>query len=156
RHDAVAGAGAVARPAGKAIASRRPHRQRHGRAAGERRHARRATVDPGRSAGHGARPDTALGHRQRVRRGGGWRGRWWWRRWWGRRRPAAAAREGEVPDPRAPVEARRRRVVLLRVPEGAVVHGVDRQVAVVAPAVARPALAARPREKRRLTLRERV
>jgi hypothetical protein len=81
-----------------------------------------------------------------------WRRRRWWRRW----RPIAG-RELEAPDPRSPVELRRPcRVVLVRVPERAVVDRVDRQVAVVAPAVARAGLAARSGEERRLALGELV
>src|SRR5205814_496224 len=66
---------------------------------------------------------------------------------------ARAARELEVADPSAPVEAAVRGVVLLRVPEGAVVDRVDGYVAVVAPAVERVGgLAAGPVEQVRLAL----
>ena len=67
-----------------------------------------------------------------------------------------AGRELEVPDSRSPVEARGGVVVLLRVPEGAIVHGVDRHVAVVAPAADRVRLAARPVDEVRLALAHRV
>src|SRR5213078_3294369 len=54
-----------------------------------------------------------------------------------RSRRARAIGELEIADARPPVEAARRGVVLLRVPERAVVHGVDAHRAVIAPAVAR-------------------
>src|SRR4029450_3394861 len=62
--------------------------------------------------------------------------------------------ELEVPNPRPPVEAGVRRVVLLRVPVGAVVDRVDRHVAVVAPAAERVQLAAGAHEEGRLSLRQ--
>src|SRR6185312_5304668 len=68
----------------------------------------------------------------------------------------AALGELEAADARAPVELARRRVVLARVPERAVVDRVDRERAVVAPAVAGAGLAAGAVEEMRLTLRELV
>src|SRR4029077_826188 len=71
-------------------------------------------------------------------------------------RPRRAVRELEVPDPGPPVERAVRRVVLVRVPEGAVVGGVDGHIRVVAPAAVRVRLAAGTREQGRLALGERV
>jgi hypothetical protein len=53
-----------------------------------------------------------------------------------------ALRKPEVPDLCPPVKAGRGGVVLVRVVEGAVVHRIDRDIAVIAPAIARAALAA--------------
>ena len=47
----------------------------------------------------------------------------------------------EVADARAPVEAGRRRVVLVCVIERAIVHRIDREIAVIAPAIGRSTLA---------------
>ena len=76
----------------------------------------------------------------------------------GRRRVQREARraalgELEVADARAPVELAVRRVVLVRVPERAVVDRVDGQRAVVAPAVAGTGLAAGAVEEVRFALR---
>ena len=53
----------------------------------------------------------------------------------------------EVADTRAPVEAGRRRVVLVCVIERAIVHRIDRDIAVIAPAIGGGALTAGPVEK---------
>ena len=58
-----------------------------------------------------------------------------------------ALSEGEVADTRSPVEAGRRRVVLVCVIERAIVHWVDRDIAVIAPAIGGCTLAAGPVEK---------
>ena len=71
-------------------------------------------------------------------------------------RPGDAVRELEAPDPGLPVERARARVVLVRVPERAVVAGVDREVRVVAPATERVGLAAGAGEEGGLALRQRV
>ena len=55
--------------------------------------------------------------------------------------------ESEIADARAPVEAGRRRVVLVCVVEGAVVHRIDCDIAVIAPAIGGGALAAGAVEK---------
>ena len=71
-------------------------------------------------------------------------------------RAGDAVRELEAPDPGLPVERARARVVLVRVPERAVVAGVDRDVRIVAPAAERVGLAAGSGEEGGLTLRQRV
>src|SRR5439155_19689566 len=48
---------------------------------------------------------------------------------------ASAGGEPERPDSRVPVEGSGGCLVLVRVPEGAVVHGIDADAAVIAPAV---------------------
>jgi len=53
----------------------------------------------------------------------------------------------EVADTRAPVEAGRRGVVLVCVVERAIVHRIDRDIAVIAPAIGGGTLAAGPVEK---------
>ena len=53
----------------------------------------------------------------------------------------------EVADARAPVEAGRRRVVLVCLIERAIVHRIDCEIAVIAPAIGRSTLAAGPVEK---------
>ena len=53
----------------------------------------------------------------------------------------------EVADTRAPVEAGRRRVVLVCVVERAIVHRVDCEIAVIAPPIGGGTLAAGPVEK---------
>ena len=55
--------------------------------------------------------------------------------------------KSEVADARAPIEAGRRRVVLVRVIEGAIVHRIDGEIAVIAPATRGSALATRAVEK---------
>ena len=55
--------------------------------------------------------------------------------------------EFEVADARAPVEAGRRRVVFVCVIESAIVHRIDCDIAVIAPAIGRSTLAAGPIEK---------
>ena len=55
--------------------------------------------------------------------------------------------ELEVADARAPVEAGRGRVVLVRVIERAIVHGIDCDIAVIAPAIGGGTLATGPIEK---------
>ena len=55
--------------------------------------------------------------------------------------------EPEVTDAGAPVEAGRRRVVLVCVVECAVVHRIDCDIAVIAPPIGRGTLAAGPVEK---------
>src|SRR4029077_20961357 len=62
----------------------------------------------------------------------------------------------EAADARSPVEGAGGRVILLRVPESAVVDRVDGQVAVVAPASARTSLAASARQQSRFALRQRA
>ena len=57
----------------------------------------------------------------------------------------------EIADARAPVEARRRWVVLVCIIEGAIVHRIDCEIAVIAPAIGRSTLAAGPVEKMLLT-----
>lgn len=59
--------------------------------------------------------------------------------------------EPEVADTRAPVEAGRRRVVLVCVVKRAVIHRIDCDIAVIAPAIGSGTLAARPIEKMLLT-----
>ena len=66
------------------------------------------------------------------------------------RRPllrGGALREPEVANARAPVEAARRLVVLVRIIERAIVHRIDCDIAVIAPAIGRSTLAAGPVEK---------
>ena len=53
----------------------------------------------------------------------------------------------EIADARAPVEARRRWVVLVCVIEGAIVHRIDCEIAVIAPAIGRSTLAPGPVEE---------
>src|ERR1051326_3004729 len=108
-----------------------------------------------------------VGRRRWCRRRGG-SGRWcrgrgrrrfwsWCRgRSWRRSRRSTASRELERADARAPVEAGRRCVILVRVPERAVVNRIDRQRAVIAPATARTRLTASAGEQRRFTLPQRV
>jgi len=55
--------------------------------------------------------------------------------------------EPEVADLRAPVEAGRRRIVLVCVIERAIVYRIDCEIAVIAPAIGRSTLAAGPVEK---------
>src|SRR4051794_16939980 len=66
-----------------------------------------------------------------------------------------ALSKSEIPDAGAPIEAGRGLVVLIRVVERAVVHRIDGEIAVFAPAIGRGALAARPIEKMLLT-RQRI
>src|SRR4051794_27543176 len=134
-HRAGAPAGARARPPCERRSVRRPRGEGDGRAAPPLERARRAAVDAGRVRRDGPRAGPGVGDRER---------------------PHRAVREAEVPDARVPRERRRRRVVLLRVPEGALVARVDADVAVVAPAVAGGRLTAGARKKRGLTLRELV
>jgi hypothetical protein len=53
----------------------------------------------------------------------------------------------EVPDTRAPVKAGGGRVVLVRVIEGAIVHRIDCDIAVITPAIGSTGLASRSIEK---------
>lgn len=58
-----------------------------------------------------------------------------------------ASGKPEIANACPPVEAGRRRVVLVRVVEGAVVHRINGDIAVIAPAIGRACLAARPIKK---------
>src|SRR5207237_9592123 len=69
------------------------------------------------------------------------------------RRKARTVRELEGPDAGMPVERAARREVLGRVPEGAVIHRVDRHRAVVAPALEPTPLRSRPVDQDRLCLK---
>src|SRR5204863_7205589 len=73
-----------------------------------------------------------------------------------RPRRAGARRELEIADPRAPIELAGDLVVLLRVPERAVVDGVDGHVAVIALTVERTGLAAASGEQCALRLPKRA
>jgi len=59
----------------------------------------------------------------------------------------SALSKPEVADASAPIEAGRGLVVLVRVVEGAVVHLIDCEITIVAPAIGGSALAARAVEK---------
>ncbi len=74
----------------------------------------------------------------------GLRWRWRWRR--------IARRDGETPDPGAPIEGAGGGIVFGREPEGRVVDRVHRQRAVIAPAIAAAGLASGPVEKMRFAL----
>ena len=67
----------------------------------------------------------------------------------------SALSKPEVADAGAPIEAGRGLVVLIRVVERAVVHRIDCEIAVIAPAIGRSALATRAVKKMLLT-RQRV
>ena len=53
----------------------------------------------------------------------------------------------KIADARTPVEASCRRIVFVRIVEGAVVHRINGQIAVIAPAIGGPCLAASPIKK---------
>jgi hypothetical protein len=59
--------------------------------------------------------------------------------------------ESEVANARPPVEAGRRRIVLVCVVERTIIHRIDGDIAVIAPAIGRSTLAAGPVEKMLLT-----
>ena len=107
------------------------------------------------AAGHSRRRQVAGRIRKRIwsRR---WcrRSRWSWRRCW--RWRTATPGELERADTRAPVEAGSRRIVFVRVPEGAVVTWIYSYITVIAPATAGPRLTAGAREKSRFSLRQRT
>ena len=63
----------------------------------------------------------------------------------------SALSKPEVADAGAPIEAGRGLVVLVRVVEGAVVHRIDGEIAVIAPAIGGSALAAGAVKKMLLT-----
>ena len=60
----------------------------------------------------------------------------------------------ETSDARPPVKRSRGGVIFAREPEGSVVHGIDRQIAVIPPTIRRSGLAAGPGEQSRFALRE--
>ncbi len=85
-----------------------------------------------------------------------WRRRWcgsscrrWGRSW-------AAGCQLETANAGAPVKRGRRGIVFVGVPERGVVHGIDRQRAVIAPAIAAAALAARAVKKMGFALAQSV
>src|ERR1044071_1814313 len=81
----------------------------------------------------------------------------WWSRCWCRRGCSRhAGREFEAPDAGSPIESAARGIIFLGVPKGAVVHRVNGQSAVVAPAIACSRLAAGSTEESGFALGESI